>query len=90
MHAKALREEFEKLALAGAIGKAISKASGGASRVGKFLGDHEHAIDVAGLGVLAAPAAVGMAHGKEKFHNGAELAGLGILAAPGVAHLLKK
>ncbi len=94
---KALADEFQKLAFAGA---ALAKAVGPASRrVGDFLTKHDHALDVAGLGVLAAPAAADLVHARrhpgtsskrEIFHSGAELAGLGILAAPGVAHLLRK
>lgn len=80
-------------AAAGRVGRLLGPASG----LGRFLENNEHAIDVAGLGVLAAPSAAGLARAKKDpearkdvAHNAAELGGLGILAAPGIAHLLSK
>ena len=57
------------------------------------LSDHlTHGAELAGLGILAAPAVKHMVTGKEmseKGKNVSELAGLGVLAAPSIHHFLK-
>jgi hypothetical protein len=76
------------------LAEVMGKSLGAESRVGKHLIDHAHGYDLAGLGVLALPAAHNLGHqtvnaaeGKdvdktEAAHAGLELAGLGTLAAP--------
>ncbi len=94
--ARAIRTNLEKEAsAAGAIGKSLG---GG---VGNFLMKHDHALDLAGLGLLAAPSAASLA-GKARAkargeaagggigHDLAEIGGLGLIAAPVAAHMLKR
>ncbi len=79
---------------AASVADYMGRALGTESRIGKHLVDHAHGYDLAGLGILAAPAAHNLGHqavnaasGKdvdktEAAHAGLEIAGLGTLAAP--------
>ena len=85
--------------LAEGLGKAIASRPG-LARVGQHLMANDHAYDLAGLGVLAAPAAEtlhhemgkapGMGDKREMAHAGLELGGLATLGAPVAMHLLHK
>jgi len=88
----------------------ISKEGGVISNAAKSLGvkgkllshldRHAHAYDLAGLGVLAVPSALGVAKNIQQArsgkkveglgHNLAELGGLGLLAAPVAAQMALK
>ncbi len=69
--------------------RGMAAGQGLASRVGTHLAQHGEKYDLAGLGLLAAPAAAGLAQGKDKAHNAAELGGLGLIAAPVAAGLMR-
>ena len=49
-----------------------------------------HKAELAGLGILAAPALSRMAKGKSDWEDKAEVGGLGVLAYPSAKALLKK
>lgn len=79
----------------------LAKKLGPDSPTGKFIGEHHHGFDLAGLGVLAAPSAHTLyeqaknksqgkkVNSKDVFHGAAEIGGLGLLAAPVAAAALK-
>ncbi len=97
-------ELTKQASVAGNIGQKIVQQAGhqpGAlRRVGQHLADHGHAYDLGGLGILAAPSAMGLGEEfakkrrgeavskKSVFKDGAELAGLATLAAPVAASAL--
>ena len=82
-------DELMKIKEAGAA-STIGKALGTESTIGKTLLKYPHEFDLAGLGVLALPAADTLQHqlrsddpeAREIAHSSAELGGLGTLAAP--------
>lgn len=84
---------------AGVVGRLAKNMGHGP--VSNFLVKHENPIELAGLGVLAAPSVAELHHAAKQHQMGgpvnkgevakgvAETAGLGILAAPVVAHMLR-
>lgn len=78
------------------IGDRLGKLAPMGSAIGEHLAKHDHLYDLAGLGMLAAPSAMEIAHEakkpKEERHGMgkavAELGGLGVLAAPVAAQAL--
>lgn len=82
---------------AGVVARA-ARAAGVGGRALQHLDRHSHAYDLAGLGVLAAPAALGVkkniqqARSGQKMeglgHNLAEIGGLGLIAAPVAAQMM--
>lgn len=88
-----------------AIRPVLNRVGQMGGRVGQFVSQHAepltHATELGGLGVLAVPSAMELAHKRppattpegaedekrERFKSKAELAGLGILGAPSALHL---
>lgn len=78
------------------IGARLGKLAPMGSSIGEHLAKHDHLYDLAGLGILAAPSAMEIAHEakkpKEERHGMgkalAEVGGLGVLAAPVAAQAL--
>ncbi len=96
-HEQHKKPEYEKKA---AIGKLLGKLAPMGGALGDHFKKHDHAYDLAGLGVLAAPAAYELGHEANKDPGTrnvggigkavAEIGGLGLLAAPVAAHAFGK
>lgn len=99
-HAVGSSSKDKEASVAGSLGKSLQGKGGALKRVGEHLMAHDHAYDLGGLGILAAPSVGNVVEAighkrqgkaidkKELWHSGAELAGLGTLAAPVAAHML--
>lgn len=78
-------DELERIKKAGMVGSGLRNVLGKMPGLGKAMGHRlaEPALDVAGLGMLAAPVAHKMMSekGTDKAMSGVELGGLGVLAA---------
>jgi hypothetical protein len=89
---KQVKEALVKIGMARFFKTAAPVAAAEAG-VGKWLrGAGEHPMELAGLGVLAAPSVAHLAGHpmEEKTKSKLEVAGLGTLAAPSLAHMLKR